>query len=372
MDSLYLGLMSGTSVDGIDCLLARFPEPTKPEVLQTHNHAIPAELREEAHALGQAGDNEINRLGKLDRQLGALFAEAAKTLLNQAGVRADNVTAIGCHGQTIRHAPPSAGNSIDASFTLQIGDPNTIAELTGITTIADFRRRDIAASGEGAPLAPAFHAAVFSRPAENRAIINIGGISNVSLLKGTDLHAGFDTGPGNTLMDLWTLDRRGQPYDQGGNWAASGTVDCQLLETMLADPYYQLATPKSTGKELFNRHWLERHLANHTAQDQDVQATLVELTALTIADGIAKTGVAIDSAYVCGGGAHNDYLMRRLQMSLGEITLADTGSLGIDPDWVEAAAFAWLAKRTLDHLPGNCPAVTGARGERILGGIYLP
>ncbi len=366
---LYIGLLSGTSIDAIDCALVAIDGGV--ELLRTYEHPIPASIRQEVAAISHSGEDEIERLGVLDRQLGALFAEAATTILTAAGLRPAQISGLGSHGQTIRHRPISGGHDPETSFTLQIGDANTIAEITGITTVADFRRRDIAAGGEGAPLAPAFHAHAFSADATGRAIVNIGGIANISLLDGCRLKAGFDCGPGNTLMDLWIDRHRGLNYDRDGQWAAAGAIHQGLLQLLLAHPYLQRSGPRSTGKEDFNLAWLDSVLAaTGPVAPEDVQATLCEFTAVTIAQPIGSSDWPIDEVFICGGGAYNYQLMRRLQHHLGERPVASTTTLGIAPEWVEAAAFAWLAQRTLDRLSGNAPAVTGARGERVLGAIF--
>ncbi len=365
---LYIGLMSGTSIDSIDAALTRCTEQGC-ELLATLEHPIAPELRRDIAAISQPGEDEIERLGRLDRDLGRLFAESAQALLATTNYQADEVAAIGSHGQTIRHRPPSAGNH--TPFTLQIGDPNTIAELTGITTIADFRRRDIAAGGEGAPLAPGFHAAAFAREGRNRAVVNIGGIANITLLSGTLLVSGFDTGPGNTLLDHWIQRHRDLGYDRDGQWAAEGQVSMALLERLRDHPYLTRRGPRSTGKEAFNLAWLETSLQQLPAlQPRDVQATLAEFTAETIASAVGDAEISVDEVFVCGGGARNTDLMRRLYRLLAKRHLATTAELGIDPEWVEAAAFAWLAWRTLTGLAGNAAAVTGAAGPRVLGGIY--
>lgn len=362
--------MSGTSVDAVDCALVNCNGPAV-TLLAAHQHDIPAPIRQRIASLSRPGENEIERLGALDCELGELFAEAALTLLQDSGTPAGQIMAIGSHGQTVRHHPPSAVAGTAAGFTLQIGDPNTIAERTGITTVADFRRRDIAAGGEGAPLAPAFHAAAMAAKGINRAIVNIGGIANVTLLQGQALCAGFDTGPGNTLLDHWIQRHQHQAYDRGGQWSASGRVLPALLQDLLAHPYFSRSGPRSTGKEAFNLTWLDDCLQHHAGQDPaDVQATLAELTAGSIGSGILRAAIDIDEVYLCGGGAHNHDLARRLQARLPGVRQASTAVLGIDPDWVEAMAFAWLAARTLNGLAGNAPAVTGAAGARVLGGIY--
>ncbi|MEP4149598.1 MAG: anhydro-N-acetylmuramic acid kinase [Halioglobus sp.] len=369
-EGLFIGLMSGTSVDGVDCALVDI-NATRVKLLQTLQIDIPAAMREQVATLSHSGPGEIEQLGVLDRKLGTLFARASLALLESAGKKSNEITAIGSHGQTIRHRPPSGGHSHEQSFTLQIGDPNTIAELTGIMTVADFRRRDMAAGGEGAPLAPAFHEGAFATENVNRAIVNIGGIANVSLLQGNKLVAGFDTGPGNTLMDHWVERQLHCAYDADGQWAASGAVESTLLEKLLAHPYLALSGPRSTGKEAFNLPWLYDLLpVEPEIPPQNVQATLAEFTAITIANSIVQSDLAVSEAYICGGGAHNGYLLERLSATLPGITVGKTDELGIEPDWVEAATFAWLAWRTLEGLAGNAPAVTGAQGERILGAIY--
>jgi len=368
--SLYVGLMSGTSMDGIDAALVDCAGG-KVQLLATHEHPMPETVRQAIAAISHDGDSEIERLGVLDRELGAIFSDAVQALLACANRQPAEITAIGSHGQTIRHRPPSAGHSPDCAFTLQIGDPNSIAEQTGITTVADFRRRDIAAGGEGAPLAPAFHAAAFAAPGQRRAVVNIGGIANATLLAGEGLLAGFDTGPGNTLLDQWVQLHEGQSYDRDGNWSSEGDVIPALLERLLADPYFNRSGPRSTGKEHFNMAWLNQVLEQLPAQSpRDVQATLAALTAQSIADGINSTDFTAEAVYICGGGARNTDLMRRLYETLAPATLDTTLVLGIEPEWVEAAAFAWLAHRTMASLPGNAAAVTGAAGPRILGGIY--
>ncbi len=362
--------MSGTSVDAVDCALVRCSDD-EVALLATHEHTIPSEIKKRIAALCHSGSDEIERMGVLDRQLGQLFAEATLQLLATARTKPGQVRAIGSHGQTIRHRPPSAAAGEAHSFSLQIGDPNTIAEHTGITTIADFRRRDIAAGGEGAPLAPAFHAAALARPGINRAIVNIGGIANATFLEGGELHSGFDTGPGNTLLDHWIASIRGEPYDDKGQWSATGQANQVLLANLLTHRYFSKVGPRSTGKEEFNLAWLESHLtALDTISPVDVQATLVELTSTTIAAAVNSSPLDIPEIYVCGGGSHNSHLMQRLADQLAPATLERTSAIGMDPDWVEAATFAWLASRTLASLAGNCPSVTGAEGTRVLGGIY--
>jgi anhydro-N-acetylmuramic acid kinase len=362
--------MSGTSVDAIDSALVRCGSDGV-AILTTHQHTIPPELKRLIAAISHSGSDEIERLGILDRALGLLFAEATNELLVAAKTQPAQVRAIGSHGQTIRHRPPSAATRNEESFSLQISDPNTIAELTGITTVADFRRRDIAAGGEGAPLASAFHAAALAKPGVNRAIVNIGGIANTTFLEGSELRMGFDTGPGNTLLDHWIMRHQGKSYDRNGQWAAAGQVNQVLLEKFLAHTYFNKVGPRSTGKEAFNLAWLDSHLIGlDKIAAADVQATLVEFTSTTITRAIKASPLDVSEIYICGGGSHNCHLMLRLAEQLAPATVESTSVIGMDPDWVEAATFAWLASRTLEGLAGNSPAVTGAAGARVLGGIY--
>lgn len=363
----YIGLMSGTSVDGIDAALVSIPANGQLALLATHQLPFPTVVRDAIQALMQTGPNEVEREGEMDVQLGHLFAEATNTLLTRSGVSASRIRAIGSHGQTIRHRPHAAH-----PFTRQIGNPSIIAEETGITTVADFRARDLAAGGEGAPLVPAFHHWLFRKPGINRVIVNIGGIANVTWLPGTDNNVvlGFDTGPGNTLLDQWIARHRNEPYDRNGDWSASGRVQEDLLARLMAENYFSKAPPKSTGREHFNLAWLEQRITDNPAPE-DIQATLTELTAAAIASGIKFLPDKIGEIYVCGGGVHNRQLLARLGALLPGIPLATTGALGLDPGWVEAAAFAWLAHQTLAGHAGNLPSVTGARHPVLLGGIYL-
>lgn len=361
---LYVGLMSGTSLDGIDTVLVELAQ--SPRLIAARTFPLPDELRAQLLSLCLPGDDEIERMGQADRLLGLACAKAVNALLQSAAVPSAAVRAIGSHGQTIRHRPPGTRPQ---PFTLQIGDPTSIAQLTGITTVADFRRRDIAAGGHGAPLVPAFHRAVF-KGTHTRAIVNIGGIANVTLLPTDGVVIGFDTGPGNTLIDAWISRHRGLAYDRDGAWAAGGRVVPDLLQGLLADGYFAAPAPKSTGREYFSAAWLDTHLAGVTAEPVDVQATLVELTACSIAQAIAALEPAPYEVFVCGGGAYNGYLMTRLEALLHPRLLGSTAQLGIEPEWVEAAAFAWLAQQTLAGRPGNEPAVTGAADYCVLGAIY--
>ena len=367
----FIGLMSGTSVDGIDAVVLRVNEQVDSanatqqspfDIVASHCEAYPADLQDTLLSMAQPGINEIDRLGQADRQVADYFARAVLNVMAQVGLSSQDVTAIGSHGQTVRHRPTG-----DAAFTLQIGDPNRIAELTGITTVADFRRRDVAAGGQGAPLTPAFHRAAFASAADTTAVVNIGGIANASLLLENGSIVGFDTGPGNTLLDAWTRRHQGRSYDVNGDWAASGRVDTNLLQRLLDDNYFHRPPPKSTGPEYFNSDWLSAK-ADPRQAPVNIQRTLVELTALSITDAIKS--YTPKRVAICGGGAHNRFLMGRLSGLLGPAKVTTTETMGIHPDWVEAACFAWLAYRTLSGLPGNEPAATGAAGYRVLGAIY--
>ena len=360
---LYLGLISGTSADGIDAALVRFAP--RLEVLAARTFAYPDALRGRILALARSDAAiTLDDFGRLDVELGACFADAARELLHKAGVDPHGVAALGSHGQTLCHRPEGP-----QPFTLQLGDPNVIAERSGITTVADFRRADLAAGGQGAPLLPALHAAVFTDPAVPRAILNLGGISNLTLLVPGQPVLGFDSGPANCLLDAWSQRHRGTPRDEGGAWAASGGVDGALLAHMLDDPYFSAAPPKSTGREYFNLDWLDARLAADI-EPADVQATLLQLSARSIADALRIHAPAIREVYACGGGVHNTALMHALRAALPGIRVETTAPLGLDPDFVEAVGFAWLAKARLENQPGNLPSVTGARGPRVLGGIY--
>jgi anhydro-N-acetylmuramic acid kinase len=365
---LYIGLMSGTSADGIDAALVDFSND-KPRVVSTLYTPYDASVRKQILDLCQSGYNEIKRMGELDVTLGKALAHAVNELLEKNGISASNIIAIGSHGQTIRHSPQSQHR-----FTLQIGDPNTIAALTGMTTVADFRRKDIALGGQGAPLVPAFHQQVFTSADHHRVIVNIGGIANITLLpkNKSEKVLGFDTGPGNVLFDAWIYKHQQKQYDKDGEWAAQGKVIKPLLEALLKDSYFSLPAPKSTGREYFNLNWLSKMdpRISGNARSVDVQTTLVELTAITIVDAI-KQHFTDGEIFICGGGAHNQLLMSRLKaLSQPNFQLGTTAALGIDPDWVEAIAFAWLAKRTLHRQTSNLPEVTGASAAAVLCSIH--
>ena len=368
MPDYYIGLMSGTSVDGIDAVLVDLSS-ARPTLLQAGTSDWRPELREDIFRILEHPDRlSLDTFGRLDAELGETFAEAALAVVNAAGLEPADITAIGSHGQTLFHAP-----SVQPAFTLQVGDASRIAARTGITTVADFRRRDIAEGGQGAPLVPAFHQAMFSRPGTARAILNIGGIANLTLLPADDRPVqGFDTGPGNVLMDAWIGKHRATKFDRDGDWARSGTICETLLTRLLQQPYLEQSPPKSTGRELFCLAWLE-HLLNEGFADLpagDVQATLAEFTAASIAAALKRFSAETEELFVCGGGAHNRYLLERLQAHLPGRRTATTQELGLDPDWVEATAFAWLARQTLAGDPGNLPSVTGARRAAVLGAIY--
>ena len=368
MSEYFLGLMSGTSLDGIDAAIVDFGG-SFPTIYAAHTVPFEPELRQAILSLAQGQTtHEIEALGTLDTRLGEHFAQAALDLIEHSGLPRDAIRAIGSHGQTIRHRP-----DLQYPFTLQIGDPNIIAEHTGITTVADFRRRDIAAGGQGAPLVPAFHAMCFRTPAENRAILNIGGMANLTILPADAATAvsGSDTGPGNVLLDAWISRTQGSSFDAEGAWAASGTVIPALLERLMNEPFLRGAPPKSTGRELFQLDWLDRQLHGLTAPAADVQATLCAFTARSITDALHSWAPQTQRLLVCGGGARNLQLMNVLRAELTGITLDSTAAHGLEPEWIEAAAFAWMAQETLASRPSNIPSVTGARHPVILGGIYL-
>jgi anhydro-N-acetylmuramic acid kinase len=361
----YVGLMSGTSLDGIDAVLAEIgPSPTgQISLIHTHYLPYPDSLRTQLLALHSPQPDEIHLAACAANELADLYAEAVRALLD--GFAPSTVRAIGCHGQTLRHRP-------EAGYTVQIGNAARLTELTGITVVSDFRSRDIAAGGQGAPLVPAFHAHALRHPGIHRVIANIGGIANITDLPVNGMVRGWDTGAGNMLLDAWIKRHSGAHYDRNGAWAASGTVHPGLLEALMKHAYLQLSPPKSTGREQFNLDWLETVLAHfdRVIEPVDVQATLLEFTATSLCDALSRECDGVQELYVCGGGAHNGALMQRISAHLSGVRVTTTAELGIDPDWVEALAFAWLARQTLHHAPGNLPMVTGARGERILGAIY--
>ncbi|WP_337879606.1 anhydro-N-acetylmuramic acid kinase [Rheinheimera sp.] len=358
MSQLYVGIMSGTSLDGIDLALVDFSSPA-PVLVRTHHCAFPAALRQQLFALSQPGANEIDCLGLAEAQLAEAYAAATLQLLKRAGVTASAVKAIGCHGQTIRHRPDG-----HYGFTYQAGDMFRLAVQSQIRVISQFRQKDMALGGQGAPLVPAFHQAVFASLTEARAVVNIGGIANATLLCPGLPVTGFDTGPGNCLMDLWVQQHGLGPYDQNGDFAASGQLHAGLLQSLWQDPYFSRTGPKSTGREYFNQQWLNQALQGFALPAADVQRTLTRFTAETIMAALPKN---VAQLYLCGGGAYNAQLVRELQQLRPAAAVDSTKALGIDPNWVEAMAFAWLAFAYDQKLPGNLPEVTGASKATVLG-----
>ncbi|MEG0046081.1 MAG: anhydro-N-acetylmuramic acid kinase [Comamonas sp.] len=366
--SLYIGLMSGTSLDGVDGVLVDFSQGT--QVLQHASCGFDAELRAELLALNTpGGTDELHRAALAANALVRHYAKVAQTLLAGSGVVASQITALGAHGQTVRHRPQMFDGT---GYTLQLNSPALLAELTGITVVADLRSRDVAAGGQGAPLVPAFHQGVFGKPGETTLVLNIGGIANLSVLGADGRVLGFDTGTGNALMDGWCLRHTGKAYDESGQWAASGQVIPELLAAMLSDPYLAQEPPKSTGRDLFHADWLAQHLLRHAAQAApvDVQTTLTEFTAASCAHAVQHFGKGGQQLLVCGGGALNTHLMQRLAALLPGVAVTTTAERGLPSLEVEAAAFAWLARQCILGLPGNLASVTGAKDPRILGAIY--
>lgn len=368
--SIYIGLISGTSMDAVDCALVSF-EGRKPNQLDFINTEIPDDLRQKMLQLCEDHPGQIPLLGEADVEFARLLAQSVEHILDLNGLKPSQVAAIGSHGQTIRHQP-ARDNWGNTPFSLQIGDPNTIAELTGITTVADFRRRDMAAGGQGAPIVPAFHREIFASADKDRVILNIGGMANITVLRKLGVTSGFDTGPGNVLMDYWIQEHQGHPYDRDGKWAATGTVDGELLSALLDEPYFNLPAPKSTGRELFNKGWLQSRLAGVSPKPakKDVQATLLALTVHSISEAITgelESGEVI----VCGGGANNGHLMHTLAQALPGFEVVGSSSLGVMEDSMEAVAFAWLAHQTLHRTPVDFTAITGSSHPVIAGGVYF-
>lgn len=378
----FIGLMSGTSLDGVDTVICAIESTSQFSLLHAETFPIPEQIKKDLLALSQERQaNELDRYAQLDVQMGHLFADCCLRLLEKSDLQAEQICAIGSHGQTLRHYPDD-----QYPTTLQIGDPNIIAQHTGITTIADFRRKDMAAGGQGAPLVPPFHQAIFKDiNKNNRVVLNIGGISNITFLPGaSDKVLGYDTGPGNGLMDDWCIRHFDCAYDQSGKLAAQGKVDKKLLSLLLSDPFLSQKAPKSTGREYFSYQWLEAHLKQqqYDISHFDVLATLLELTCLSISNEISSLSTMVDEKVddkvdntinellVCGGGVKNTLLMQRLQELMPEVTVSSTENYGLHPDWVEASAFAWLARQTVNGLTANLPSVTGARSKVILGAIW--
>ncbi|MCX9158437.1 anhydro-N-acetylmuramic acid kinase [Niveibacterium sp. 24ML] len=359
--ALFAGLMSGTSLDGVDAVVADFSTP-HPRIVSSAFVAYPAALRQDLLSLNAAGHDELHRSAGISVKLAHLYAQATQDALSNHGLTADQICAVGCHGQTVRHQPA-------LGYSLQLNHPALLAELTGITVVADFRNRDIAAGGQGAPLVPAFHDQILRAADEHRVVLNIGGISNVTDLAPGRPTRGFDTGPGNMLLDAWAARHLGTPFDAGGRWAAQGRLDAGLLARLLDHPFLALAAPKSCGREEFNLDWLDTQLP--TGLDAaDVQATLLELTARSIVDATLRECGAPQRLLVCGGGVHNATLMSRLGALLPGSKVVSTAEFGVSPDYLEALAFAWLARCCITGTSGNLPQVTGARGPRVLGAIY--
>jgi len=373
MSALFIGLMSGTSLDGIDGVLVDFGSAGPMRlVVRAHRHAeFDPRLRAELLALNQPGDNEIHRVALAANRLARRYAEVMASLLEHAGVPRSEVTAVGCHGQTVRHRP---GEFDGTGYTVQVNAPALLAAIGGIDVVADFRTADVAAGGQGAPLVPAFHRALFGRPGESIAVLNLGGIANVSAIARDGSTRGFDCGPANALLDLWSAASTGRRFDANGAWAASGRVDPDLLDALLAEPYFALSPPKSTGRDLFRPQWLEARLLATGARARlaanDIQATLAELTARTAADAVRRHAAGAKELLVCGGGAFNADLMARLAARLAPMPVLSSADRGLPPDQVEACAFAWLARAFVCRAAGNIPSVTGATEPRVLGALY--
>lgn len=369
MDSanLFIGLMSGTSIDAVDAVAVSFDNDNL-KLVGHHSLPIEEDLRQAILQLCNPQTDSVQLLAETDHRLGKLYAKTSLALLNKLGLQSSAIAAIGCHGQTIRHSAPVEGA---IPYSLQIGDANRVAVETDIAVVADFRRKDMALGGQGAPLVPAFHRHVFASPNAHRVIVNVGGIANITSLPTDGGCLGFDTGPGNVLMDLWSQTHLGTRYDHNGDWAASGSVQGKLLQQFKRCDFFAAPAPKSTGRELFNSNWLNTQLADFSQiSPQDVQATLLCLTADTICEAIAGLSSPAEEVYICGGGAFNTQLVNVLAEKLPKVSTTET--LGISPSWVEACAFAWLAKRRLEHKAGNLVEATGAEREAVLGALYLP
>lgn len=362
---LYIGVMSGTSLDGIDTALVEI-EDNQLRLLASQDYPIPDELKQRVLNICIGQQTNLIEVGEIDHQLGKLYAKAINSLLNASGYTASQITAIGNHGQTVFHQPNSP-----QPFTMQLGDANIIAAQTGIDTVADFRRKDMALGGQGAPLVPAFHQSIFEPSDSSVIVLNIGGIANISVLRANQPVLGYDTGPGNMLMDAWCQKHTGEAYDKNGQLASQGVVNQALLRDLLNEPYLKLNAPKSTGRELFNLSWLEAHLQHHSLSVENIQRTLCELTAVTITDEVCKyLSGRTPELLVCGGGALNPLLMERIRHHLPDWSVMSTSDKGVDSDNMEAMAFAWLAYRRIHNLPSNLPEVTGASRPASLGVIY--
>jgi len=363
---LYIGIMSGTSMDGIDAVLVDFSYGNA-NVIQKYSEPFPVNLKEKLDKLLQTFQTDLLTLGEIDHQLALCYAKTVNNLIEKAGVHYSKIKAIGCHGQTVFHSPLS-----NYPFTMQLGDGNLIAANTKITTVTDFRRMDMAMGGNGAPLTPAFHNAFLNSTKEKRGILNLGGIANLTITADQETNViGFDSGPANCLMDSWIYKIKNEKFDNGGNWARSGKIIPELLGSMLKEEYFQKPAPKSTGRELFNLNWLNNHLKLlPTYQDADVQSTLLELTAVTVSNSLIKSNHKLDAIYTCGGGAYNNYLLERFQYHMPNVKISTTDELGVSVQLVESTAFAWLAMQRINKQSGNLPSVTGASKDALLGAIY--
>jgi anhydro-N-acetylmuramic acid kinase len=371
MADRYIGLMSGTSLDGVDGVIYDFSMATPAVSAKVTAYAsapLPQALRTEFLALNTSGENELHRSALAASALARIYADVVRQLLAKAKLQASDIQAIGAHGQTVRHRPREFDGM---GYTLQLNNPTLLAELTGIDVVADFRSRDVAAGGQGAPLVPAFHQDIFAKPKESVSVLNIGGISNLSVLGKDEPALGFDCGPGNALMDYWCQAHTGKHFDESGTWAASGQVNQDLLSQLLAEPFINKTPPKSTGRDLFNVPWLHEKLQGYGAMaTPDVQATLTEFTAQACAKNAIRYAKGCETVIVCGGGALNMHLMRRLQAALPNMKVASSDAYGLPPLQVEAAAFAWLARKAIRRETASFKSVTGAQGSRILGAIY--
>lgn len=364
----YIGLMSGTSLDGVDGVLCRFSDAARPTVLAFSSAPFPAALKAELFALNTPGENELHRAALAGNGVSRLYAEVVESLLASGAATRNDVVAIGAHGQTVRHQPQAFDGT---GYTLQIQNAALLAELAGIDVVADFRSRDVAAGGQGAPLVPAFHQAWFGGTGQDVALLNLGGIANLSLLPANGGASGFDCGPANALLDFWCQQHTTQPFDADGAWGATGRVLPDLLAVLSNEPFFALAPPKSTGRDLFNPAWLSARLAAFPElAPVDVQATLAALTVESAALALMHAAPGTSTLYVCGGGALNGGLMRGLASALPSIEVVSSDAAGLPPLQVEATAFAWLARACVERLPGNLPAATGARGARVLGAVY--
>jgi anhydro-N-acetylmuramic acid kinase len=368
MPDIYAGIMTGTSVDAIDVVVANF-SANSTELISSHSQPLPEQIKSAIHSLSlPAQSNEIDLMGRTDRQLGQLYAQAVAIALDKAKLGAHDICAIGCHGQTIRHRTQTDSAQ---RFTLQIGDPNTLAVQTGCIVVSDFRRKDIAYGGEGAPLAPAFHEYLLGQHQTQGAFLNLGGIANLTIIQENEGTLGFDVGPANTLLDAWIKRHRALDFDHSGAWAESGKVNEHLLSKLLSHPYFAKTFPKSCGREEFNLDWLDEQLDGLSIAAVDVQATLAELSAQSIANAFGQFN-KIRDVFVCGGGVKNSHLMKTLATRLPTCHLQSTAALKVEPEWIEALTFAWLAKQRMTNMPGNVPSVTGASQSTSLGAVYLP